>query len=399
MKKGEKMTRLILIFSFVFFTGSVLSGCTPKSPPPALPPAPSPAPGPVSAIPAGKQWEKEWEKLVVEAKKEGRVVLYGSLGAEVGSALTEAFKKQYGINLEVFTASGGEISSKLLAERRSGIYLADVFVAGSTTPLSNLKPANVLDPLKPALLLPELTDPEQIKKTWYGGELQWVDKEEKYLLAFLAFQSSDLAINTNLVKAQDFKSYKQLLNPEWTGKIIQHDPTIPGNGGRWFGVFGSKLLSFDYMRELVKQKPLITRDQRLIVDWVANGKAAIAIAPRPDTVSEYIKAGASIQPHHMVEGNYLTCGSGSLSLINRAPHPNATKLFINWLLSKEGGIVFSKAYGSQSARLDVPTDFLPTQAYTRYEGAQYFPSEKEEFLSQQTEHFNRAKEVFASLLR
>lgn len=343
--------------------------------------------------------EKEWESLVSEAKKENRVVLYGSLGAEVGSALTDAFKKQYGINVEVFTGSGGEISSKLLAERRSGIYLADVFVAGSTTPLSNLKPAGVLAPLTPMFVLPELTDPEAIKKTWYGGELPWVDREGKYLLAFLAFQSSDLAINTNSIKAQDFKSYKQILNPEWTGKIIQHDPTIPGNGGRWFGVFGTKLLGLDYMRALVKQKPLITRDQRLIVDWVANGKAAIAIAPRPDTVSEYIKAGASIQPHHMSEGNYLTCGSGSLSLIDRAPHPAATKLFINWLLSKEGEIVFSNAYGSQSARLDVPTDLLPTQAFTRYTGVEYFPSEKEEFLSQQNDQFNLAKEIFTSLLR
>lgn len=395
------MTVFRLLLAAMFLGVFVFLNCAPKpAPGPSASTTPPSGPsGQVSGSTSAKSWEKELGKLIVEAKKEGRVVLYGSLGAEVGSALTDAFKKQYGINVEVFTASGGEISAKLLAERRSGIYLADVFVAGSTTPLSNLKPANVLDPLTPMLLLPELTDPEQIKKTWYGGELPWVDKEGKYLLAFLAFQSSDLAINTSVVKAQDFKSYKQLLNPEWTGKIIQHDPTIPGNGGRWFGVFGSKILGLDFMRELVKQKPLITRDQRLIVDWVANGKAAIAIAPRPDTVSEYIKAGASIQPHHMVEGNYLTSGSGNLSLVNKAPHPDAAKLFINWLLSREGGIVFSKAYGSQSARLDVPTDFLSTQAFTRYQGVEYFPSEKEEFLSQQNEHFNKAREMFASLLR
>ena len=61
-----------------------------------------------------------------------------------------------------------------------------------------------------------------------------------------------------------------------------------------------------------------------------------------------------IDVHSLKEGGYMTAGQGTLSVANRAPHPNATKVYVNWLLSREGQLAYSKASGYVSRRVDVP---------------------------------------------
>jgi len=79
--------------------------------------------------------------------------------------------------------------------------------------------------------------------------------------------------------------------------------------------------------------------------------------------------------------------------MNKAAHPNAAKLYINWLLSKEGLTVFTKAYGAPSLRLDVPTDFLPPEKQ-RQAGVKYIWPENEEYLSKETTYYSMAREIF-----
>ena len=73
----------------------------------------------------------------------------------------------------------------------------------------------------------------------------------------------------------------------------------------------------------------------------------------------FLKAGLPIKPlPEPKEGTYTSCGSGALSVVKNSPHPNATKLFVNWLLSKEGQEIYSKAMGQATRRLDVQTKWL-----------------------------------------
>src|SRR5262245_24710164 len=119
-------------------------------------------------------WQQEWEKTLEAARKEGQVTVYISGYEEI---LPE-FQKEYPeIKVVPTTGRGSQIGQKLLAERRAEKYLADVVNAGGVTTYQQLFPAKVFDPIKPALLLPEITD---VRK-WYQGKHHYYDPENLYM--------------------------------------------------------------------------------------------------------------------------------------------------------------------------------------------------------------------------
>ena len=343
---------------------------------------------------AGADWKADWDSVVTAAKKEGKVLVYTTAPGEMRKALQSGFKEKFGIDVEVVSFRGGEMGARLLNERRAGIYLVDVFVGGSTTPMTQLKPGGALDPLDKLLVLPEITN----TKLWHQGKLWWIDQAHTVLM-FLGFPVPNLAINTNMVKQGEIKTYKDLLDPRWKGKIVMNDPTVPGTAAKGFSVIGWHLMNLDYWRDLAKQQPVILRDQRLQMEWVAQGKYPILFFPQSAVATEFIRAGAPIATFIPAEGTYLTGASGNVAIMNRPPHPNAAKVFINWMLSREGQIIFSKAFGRQSLRTDVGTEGLDPVALRRPDGKYFMGTENEEFLSKQTEHMAVAKEIFAPLLK
>lgn len=118
----------------------------------------------------------------------------------------------------------------------------------------------------------------------------------------------------------------------------------------------ANLMDIQFLRDFGKQTPLFTRDVRILMEWVARGKYPIGLGIKPELVTEFIKAGAPVSNNPVAEGTYTS--SRGIALVKNGPNPNAAKLFLNWLASREGQIVASKAYGMQSAREDIPTDFL-----------------------------------------
>src|SRR4029453_11139597 len=106
-------------------------------------------------------WQGEWEKVLAAAKKEGQVAVYISGYEEI---LPE-FQKEYPeIKVVPTTGRGSQIGQRLLAERRAEKYLADVVNAGGVTTFQQLFPAKVFDPIKPALIFPEINEPSKCYK-------------------------------------------------------------------------------------------------------------------------------------------------------------------------------------------------------------------------------------------
>ena len=108
---------------------------------------------------------QEWEKILAAAKKEGKVAVIGPVGADRRDVLVEPFQKKYGITVEYFADRGSGIGPRLSAERGAGQYLWDAAITGTTTGLLSLLPGGMLDPMEPALVLPDVKDPKQ----WRGG--------------------------------------------------------------------------------------------------------------------------------------------------------------------------------------------------------------------------------------
>ncbi len=348
---------------------------------------------PLEKSSAVEPWQAEWDRTLKAARAEGRVLIISTGGSQLRTTLGQTFQDKYGIKIELITARGAEVSARLAAERKAGIYLMDIYTGGSTTMLIDLKSIGALDSAKKMLLLPEVLD----GKSWYWGELTFTDKDAT-ILAFATAPSPPIAVNSNQVKASDIVSYNDLLQPKWKGKIIMNDPTRAGIGLKWFGVVSQSIMDMDFMRKLGEQEPLITSDQRLQMEWIANGKYPIAIAPLSGAFGEFKEAGAPVEIIVPKEGTYLTAATGNVGIVNRAPHPNAARVFINWLLTKEGQNLWSRAELTQSSRLDVPTDFLPPEK-TRVPGIKYLWSEKEDFLLQQPEQAKAAREIFGRLMK
>lgn len=389
----RKIFYIIPIFTIMIF---LLSNCSSKE---VLPPS-SPSEeaaaqrtGNLEGTVALQSWEREWQNTVMKAKKEGRVLVYTSAGISVRQDLTRAMKDKFGITLDWVSGRGAETVAKIVAERRAGLFLADMYISGVSQAIATLKPIGAIDPVEPTLILPEVKDP----KMWWQGKLPLIG-EGAMVFSYTANHSNPIAFNSQMVKKEEIASYYDLLQPKWKGKIIWNDPTTPGSGGSFFTIASLRILGLDYFREMAKLEPAFTRDERLQVDWIAKGKYPVAFCPSADNVEEYIKAGAQITEHTPKEGSYVTSSGGNILLLNKAPHTEATRVLINFLLSKEGQDLWTKNEGVQSARVDASLEGLRPENLRR-PGMAYVSGDEEEIMQSKAKYRDIAREIFGHLIK
>jgi len=241
--------------------------------------------------------DKEWNRVLAAAKKEGTVgVMSSAGGAENRRALTEPFKTKYGINVEYFSSSGSKMVARIKSERAAGISQWDIFIGGTSTPLTGLKPDGALAPLEPALILPEVKD----GKNWFGGRLDFADKEGT-VLVMLAYSKSIIHVNTNLVKPEELSAVRDLLNPKWKGKILAADPRAPGAGQTAFNfMLAHKDLGPDFIRQLAKQEIHLLRDDRQAAEWVVTGKYPVLLGGSDTDIEPFMRQKPA-DPHHRPE--------------------------------------------------------------------------------------------------
>ncbi|MBI4334121.1 MAG: extracellular solute-binding protein [Chloroflexi bacterium] len=322
------------------------------------------APSTISAPPgkaeARPQGEEKWDKLVTEAKKEERVVIYGSPNPpDFRTALGAAFKKRYGLDLEWVIGRGAEIVPRIEAERRAGLYLPDVGILGSTTYFNNVEPLDITIPVAPLLMLPEVTD----LKMWPDGKLPLLDGPG-HSFPLSMFSMPTIIINTDLVKPEEIQSTAALINPKWKGKMVMDDPTISGNGNQWYVFTLNYILGMDkgreFMKTLVRDNYItaLTRDHRTLTEWVSRGKYSIGLGVSPAVPPEFMKAGAPIQFIDLKEPRPMSTGWGLLNVFKNAPHPKAAQVFANWMLTREGLSIFVQGSNYPSPRLDVPKESI-----------------------------------------
>ncbi len=318
---------------------------------------------------AQSDWKREWEKTVAAGEKEGQVTVYGPPGRQYQNAVSpfqEAYPK---IKLIYVPGSGTDNSQRLLAERRAGKYLADLFVSGSGTAVILFR-ANVLDPVAPMLVLPEVKD----LSVWFTKQHEYADPKNQHIFIMQGNVQSHIgAYNTKLVNPEEIKSQWDLLNPKWRGKMVAYDPKERGYIQNMRGIYYNPAVGPEFIRRLFSEMDVtVGRDQRLMLDWVAQGKFLLFLFATRTDIDDASKKGL---PVGVLEGapqeGHMSAGFGHLCLINKAPHPNAAKVFINWILSKEGQIQWQKKTDNNSLRMDIPKNVLSTQREVPKEGIKY----------------------------
>jgi iron(III) transport system substrate-binding protein len=303
-----------------------------------------------AAKPAATQ---DWDKLLEAAKTEGKVTVSIPASAEMRKQLEATFKKRFGIEIELFTARGSAAVRRMADEFKAGVRHFDLHIGGSSSVVSGMLDEGILDAIEPWLVLPEVKDPRQ----WWGGHM-WVDNARKFIYAFQAYLTESIWYNTELAKPGEFRSYDDFLNPKWKGKIGFLDPRSPGAGdSHWSFMWDVK--GEAYLKKFVAQELLLGRDQRVLAESLAKGRVAVMMGLTYYSFVPFVKAGLPVKSlPALKEGTYGTAGSGNLAIIKNPAHPNATKVFVNWVLSREGQEIVSRALGQATRRLDVDTKWL-----------------------------------------
>ena len=306
----------------------------------------------VAATPARAQ--QSWDETIKAAVAEGEVDVHGGPGKSYEQVLTTGFKAAYpNIKLVFVGTSGRDVILQIMREREAGLYQWDVYVGGTPSILQTLKPSGAFAPLRPALILPEVTD----DKAWRDGfDAGWMDKEKKFTFAFDYTFSPLALVNWDVISHGDLKSFSDLLKPQFAGKIVWDDPRLPGQG-LLVGQVLLKNFGADLLQKLFStQKIVFIANRRQEAEGVVRGIYPVGMAAPLDEVGQFQAQGLgqNIKPFNGdVKALSGDTGFGTVSLMEKAPHPNAAKVYINWLLSKAGQSEWGKVLRN-SRRLDVP---------------------------------------------
>jgi iron(III) transport system substrate-binding protein len=319
-------------------------------------------------------WKQDWEKTVAAAEKEGEVTLYAQSRAGVGKALL-AFKDAYPkININFIGGSGSDLAKKVMAEKRAGKHLVDVSVGGGGTMVLVYHRAGLLQPIPPLLILPEVTD----QTKWWSKKHLYSDPEGQHVFMAQGDAGSGIgAINTNFIKPSEIQSWWDLLAAKYKGKIVMTDPDSAGNIGNWRFIYYSTDLGPKFIRRLLTETQVtFAENEHQMMDWVGAGKYHIHVLAKLENTENARKQGLPVkQIFSEKEGDTISTGSGHIIAFKNAPHPNATKVYLNWFLSRDGELIWQKLTGRNSFRTDIPKDMIPyKEEQVPKEGGKYLLS-------------------------
>ena len=340
----------------------------------ACAPAASDIPTPGGRAPAGAAWQNEWDDLVSAAKREGSLVTISLTGVGYREAF-EAFQEAFpGIHVEhqAFSSATTWVP-KVQQERAAGVYTFDVGLIPTTSALVNIKPAGGFDPVRDVIFRPDVLE----DKAWKGGyEDGYVDFDRKWCYTFTLNANRSWAYDSNVVKDGEIKSIRDLLNPKFKGKMILADVRMGHT--YWPCTSIREQMGQEVLKKLlVDQEPAFTRDLRQMAESVIRGRYVISLGANNNQYREFWDKGIG-QHVKLTELEGASYASGSpVFLFNKAPHPNAAKLFINWLLSREGQDTYTGALQNNSRRADVEPHDLDTLPEP---GRKYFRTDTEEVI-------------------
>jgi ABC-type Fe3+ transport system substrate-binding protein len=296
------------------------------------------------------KWQEEWEKILVKAREEGRVVLGTNLGVPgFRQAITAMFQKRFGFPLELRVLGSSELTAVVGRECGAGRASMDVLLSGNAE-LIGIQPKGCLAPLKPRLILPEVANGEN----WRGGVLKFNDSERQYVWQTGEEVYGWILVNTEQIKPREIISAKDLLKPQYRGKIASFDPR-QGGAAQNAAAYLLTVFGEDFVRQLfADQKVVITSEHRQLADWVARGVYPIGFGAVERAIEPLRRENLPVAAVAFQDApGYLSGSSSVVKLVKGGPHPNAATVLANWLGTKEWQEVFSREVSLPSRRVDV----------------------------------------------
>jgi len=274
------------------------------------------------------------EAFIEGAKKEGQLVLYTSMTVEQAQKLNDAFRARYPfLQISMFRAVGERLLTKIMTETQAGRFDFDV-VQSAETQAYFLKRRN---------LLARYASPEikYLQKGFFDSENFW---------AAIYMMPNVIAYNTRMVsRAEVPVSDEDLLNPKWRGKIGM-DYTKP----EWFSWKLKRMgqeKGLAYMKRLGAQEFRLSAGLSIITGLLAAGEFPLVLNTYVHNAADHKRKGA---PVDWVTQDPVFTKFQPIGISAKAPHPNAAKLFIDFVLSDEGQKIIA-SFGRMPTRRGVAT--------------------------------------------
>ena len=280
------------------------------------------------------------------------------------------------MNLSVIPTE--QFLARVRTERGADKYLWDLSASGAVSGFSFYKDG-ILDPFLPELIRGDVNDPA----LWGGWDEALVDNPHQYVFSMSAYIVG-VFYNAKAVPPADVErlGLDVMMQPAYIGKAAWHDPTVAGGGQIYVPMF-RRLKGDDWVRRLVgAQKTVFFPQQQAVVESMARGTALFGIGPPVRSlIAPYLQAGAATNVEirgfgNKPDVNVVSIGGNCLYVFNRRPHPNATRVFVNWMLQKDVQYELAKALDMTSRRQDVPST-APVDE-TPIKGAKYITPQRED---------------------
>ncbi|MBI4286989.1 MAG: extracellular solute-binding protein [Chloroflexi bacterium] len=342
---------MMRVLSAMFLVLVAAVACAPTAAPapaPATQPQATTTPAPAKAAPVAVV-DPAMAKLVDAAQKEGSVNLYSyNFVGDTAIAMQRGFQDRYGIKVDIVTGRGAEFTERLRTEARIGNRVGD-FTEGSPAHLINIKNLGLSVSLKDLPVLQE-------KDVWKMSP-DFLDKDAHVLAAYPMYMQPFL--NTRLVKPGDEpRSWLDLLQPKWKGKILFNDPVVSSSAYLIFHpLIKAGALKEDYLEKLGAQDLLFVTGAPQALERLSRSEAPLYVGTQAALFSNAAREGAPVKVFDLNEG--MAGQAIPMVVIKDGPHKNAAKLFANWWLSKEGQSIYARVKGAPTIRKDVTAGLPP----------------------------------------
>lgn len=271
------------------------------------------------------QTSMDWDATVAAAKREGAVTVYDAgLGVPLYETIAREFEKTYGIRVETIYGRGSELTERIRAEFTAGRRVGDLQLHAESVIVQQQTLAAFSEPA------PQVPNAARLRQPFVATPVSIPIYTQAY----------GIFVNTNLVKPEDEpKSWADLLDPRWKGKILSDDLRPIGAGNGLFTAL-YKAYGGGFHEKLAAQALTFSRDPAADARRVARGEFAIYIPQVYGLVSTF----SGLPVKALVPSDGTPYSSMDFAVMAGAPHPNAARLMINYFLERKAQLVFAEGW-------------------------------------------------------
>lgn len=365
----------------------IVAGCTPasSSAPPAKTTESAQAPVSSAAAPGGSASAApaptDWSAIVAAARQEGVVQCACPPRPDYTKLIKDSFEQANpGIQVEASPATLPDIWARVEKEQEAGQYLWDVYMFGPTIEMFALKNKGGFESWRDFMAGPDIGS----ESLWDGGwDAAFLDNEKRYVFAFWRNVTSQITINRDLLPNAQVRTVDDLLKPDLRGKFAWQDPRVGGSGVSVLtGIYHYQ--GRDPVKGLlVDQQPMLVRGNADLAEQVIRGGRLLSVGSlNEDTLVQYKQAGVALNLEDVDLDDVPSVSNSGLApaIFKNNPHPNATRVFVNWLMSRPTQELLQREQRNNSTRKDVPPSTTSTNIPKP--GIQYFHTQTEQAMTQ-----------------